>query len=792
MFWIVLIIAALFFSWRNYKKNKPLIAARIAEEKEKDRLKDLRRDTRRRQWALALADILARRNGLPIKGVELVFKLDDDKRRYLAQQVKKELGLSENLDGAALRHKVEDILRRWPAGIGSSPRTFYHHLAAQGQVRDALAFDCMRTAFLTRCIAGLGWCNENEAWLVLLLNAQRAQDCFDSWEDYATAYVRARSTHAWLAEAQYWNHRAWLYRSYGWARETTRAMWICAAACNERMVIAVLNAIDCEPRQWMAAALTSTNSKVFGQPDWLVEFLEGADVAGQPLMEDLAEYHRHSPQEVDALVAHSGLSFADAVCPNLPRPSVLPECNDYAGQKYWLAVCLAIFPTAFYVLDEYIPFCMPRWRGSHEEIREFLESSVCDHLSAAEREHLELLIWWDDHRDLRIKEVDSPAEQERIIAKAEEISLRAHIQESRHNALKWLRVCYSDLDDNDALWRTLQRSIVEKVKFNNYFFDDTIKFALRDFPDTWWMYNFLCQNAQQTEFAVPKIRRGYFQYAGLLGFEKDEAQGLAWLDSVADIQYNHNWRAAIKNFNWFGLPEHFVPLAELGAQRNIPAALNLLGLEHNNKENNGLLPYDPAIALGYFQRAAEILHRQLALRESTPYKLIDNGGYTDYENDLQNIHFSIGVCNQRLSKQEPDTEKRSAYEKELLDNLWLAHQFGHKEAWGLFLLNIFEVKDITLAHKHLELVQQEANKGTLHAMVTLSRLHGNKHDRTLFNMKLSARWAHFAFTLYPDNEIVMDCLDHLHFDSFWKRFRFAWYTVRIPNSELPGQVNSMV
>ncbi len=79
--------------------------------------------------------------------------------------------------------------------------------------------------------------------------------------------------------------------------------------------------------------------KVFGQPGWLVEFLVGADVAGQPLMEDLAEYHRHSPQEVDALMAHSGLSFADAVCPNLPRPSVLPECNDDAGQKYWLAVC---------------------------------------------------------------------------------------------------------------------------------------------------------------------------------------------------------------------------------------------------------------------------------------------------------------------------------------------------------------------------------------------------------------------------------------------------------------------
>lgn len=78
-----------FLAGATTKKTKPLIAARIAEEKEKDRLKDLRRDTRRRQWALALADILARRNGLPIKGVELVFKLDDDKHRYLAQQVKK-------------------------------------------------------------------------------------------------------------------------------------------------------------------------------------------------------------------------------------------------------------------------------------------------------------------------------------------------------------------------------------------------------------------------------------------------------------------------------------------------------------------------------------------------------------------------------------------------------------------------------------------------------------------------------------------------------------------------------
>ncbi|EML2223713.1 MULTISPECIES: DUF1266 domain-containing protein [Klebsiella] len=196
MFWIVLIISTIFFGWLNYIKNKPQIAARLDEEKKQDRLKDLRHDTRRRQWALSLADILAQRNGLPSKGVTLKFTLDDDQRQHLAQQVRKELNLHENLNDIALRQQVADILRRWPSGIGNSPRTFYHHLAILGQVRDALAFDCMRTAFLTRCIAGLGWCDENQAWLVLLLNAQRAQDCFHSWEDYTTAYVRARQV--WL------------------------------------------------------------------------------------------------------------------------------------------------------------------------------------------------------------------------------------------------------------------------------------------------------------------------------------------------------------------------------------------------------------------------------------------------------------------------------------------------------------------------------------------------------------------------------------------------------------------
>ena len=39
------------------------------------------------------------------------------------------------------------------------------------------------------------------------------------------------------------------------------------------------------------------------------------------------------PQEVEALMAYSGLSFEHAICPVLPRPNILPEYDDDGGQK---------------------------------------------------------------------------------------------------------------------------------------------------------------------------------------------------------------------------------------------------------------------------------------------------------------------------------------------------------------------------------------------------------------------------------------------------------------------------
>lgn len=146
----------------------------------------------RRRWALALADILLIRNGMRCDCDTLVYALPDAQREQLARQLLRELDLPADLPEPQIAERVQHVLAGWVGGVGRSHDGFYEQLAAEGRVRDALAFDCARTAFLVRCVALLGWAPEPQAWLVLLLNAQRAQDSFDSWEDFGLAYARAR------------------------------------------------------------------------------------------------------------------------------------------------------------------------------------------------------------------------------------------------------------------------------------------------------------------------------------------------------------------------------------------------------------------------------------------------------------------------------------------------------------------------------------------------------------------------------------------------------------------------
>lgn len=150
----------------------------------------------RRRWALALCDIQLRRNGLPYQTDVLRIQLPPDRLLSLRRSVLSELELDPAASEAVLRPQVQRALSHWAQGMGTDRRNFFVQMAHRGQVRQAIAFDCARTAFLVRCLALLELCAEEAAWLVLLLNAQRAQDSFRDWDDFGRSYATARQ--AWL------------------------------------------------------------------------------------------------------------------------------------------------------------------------------------------------------------------------------------------------------------------------------------------------------------------------------------------------------------------------------------------------------------------------------------------------------------------------------------------------------------------------------------------------------------------------------------------------------------------
>ncbi|MCW7540112.1 DUF1266 domain-containing protein [Aquabacterium sp. A7-Y] len=103
-------------------------------------------------------------------------------------------------------------------------------LRPEDDARDAVAFACARVAFGVRLAGMLNWIDEATQWQVLEQNARRAQDCFESWLDYGTAWARGRrqwilgsradslgvpfdevQVRVWVNEADHpWGSRPWM------------------------------------------------------------------------------------------------------------------------------------------------------------------------------------------------------------------------------------------------------------------------------------------------------------------------------------------------------------------------------------------------------------------------------------------------------------------------------------------------------------------------------------------------------------------------------------------------------
>lgn len=151
-----------------------------------------------RQWALAVAEPLLFRIGLDgaIARTRLAAPAGVPER--LREQVEAEL---------AAEHDGTDIGARFCTGFFRIPYLAHPQLLALSAdtdtdpARDLLAWHAMRQSYLLRLLAAWQRIDDAQGWTLALLNAQRVQDCFDSWPEFGAAAARGHAT--WLR----WNGR---------------------------------------------------------------------------------------------------------------------------------------------------------------------------------------------------------------------------------------------------------------------------------------------------------------------------------------------------------------------------------------------------------------------------------------------------------------------------------------------------------------------------------------------------------------------------------------------------------
>lgn len=148
----------------------------------------------RRNWSLALAHPMADAGRVHAFANPKAPGPSPEDAQALRASVLHVLGLRNTLSDTELRAALESLMRREWFRIGLDK------LRPEDDPRAALALASARLAFAVRMATLLGWLDPDLQWQVLYQNAQRLNNCFDSWDDYASAWSRGRQQ--WLAASR--------------------------------------------------------------------------------------------------------------------------------------------------------------------------------------------------------------------------------------------------------------------------------------------------------------------------------------------------------------------------------------------------------------------------------------------------------------------------------------------------------------------------------------------------------------------------------------------------------------
>lgn len=179
--WMIffLIIALIYWMLRSGFK-------RLKEAKQRGDIISYQAGSAEYNWALALAHPMA------YHAMEGGFASDLDGAtesltKHLRPMILHHIGLRIDLSDEEVRQQLPvALLQRWFM-------LDLQRLQRNDNPRAAMAFACARVTFFVRSAKLLGWLDDATQWQVLILNAQRAQQCFDSWLAFGQAYAKGRA-----------------------------------------------------------------------------------------------------------------------------------------------------------------------------------------------------------------------------------------------------------------------------------------------------------------------------------------------------------------------------------------------------------------------------------------------------------------------------------------------------------------------------------------------------------------------------------------------------------------------
>ncbi len=578
-----------------------------------------------------------------------------------------------------------------------------------------------------------------------------------------------RSAHAWLCEAHYWHHWAYEYRGGGWAETVTEAGWIGAHACAALTIVAALRALVLAPTMWSAPQVIFTSVSSFGEPEWLTQLVRERRWPVTELHLNVGAEDAATRAELQRMLARSGLNPDEPVACPAEFPDALP--GPVQGKKlrkekwYWMEATLHIHPTQYFSMRTFIWYMQPRWGGSHDHVRAFIDSDACAHLDAVEKDRLRHEIWRDEYYGETLDSDDDDDTVRRAMAATLARANAALHPYHRWETLHWLARSHFMRNEDEQAYARLQEAERNEPIDDNRAMAMGLRLTLALDPHGDWLTGAIQRASDARACTAAMILRGYAHRTGTFGFAQDDARGAAWLEAArlnepGSLAWNQ-LATAMEDGN--RRPADAFAICQLGYEAGGNSCGYLLGCFYRDGTH---VEADPYRAAHFFRESME------AGGNVAAYKL----GYTYHH----------------IGQTSTDRAERARMQVEAVEAARKAHEMGHTDALESMLMFISDIEDHTLRHRYLDELRQHAEAGHPAAMATLSFCLADIGDKSLYDYREGVRWIMGAQAIAPDDEFVRTITRISYEDGMLSRLRFKMQRKQIKAHEIPGADNAMV